>query len=91
MFRVLVSRTFQRVFHAIPDPQQARIREALTQLEDESYTPRSKVDIHPLKDTHPQKYRLRWEITASSTRLKERKSGILRYFPGDTDIHGSDP
>lgn len=88
MFRVLVSRTFQREFHAIPDPQQAKTREALAQLVEDPYTPRSKADIHSLKDTNPQKYRLRvgdyriiYTIEGNEVRIIEifsRGHGYLR-------------
>lgn len=59
MFRILVSRTFQREFQKIPLNSQTRIRKNLTCLEEDPYAPRAHADIKPLKDTHPQKYRLR--------------------------------
>ena len=59
MFRVLVSRTFQREFQKIPLNSQTRTRKSLTCLEEDPYAPRAHADIKPLKDTHSQKYRLR--------------------------------
>ncbi|HII76543.1 MAG TPA: type II toxin-antitoxin system RelE/ParE family toxin [Methanolinea sp.] len=35
------------------------MRKSLTCLEEDPYAPRAHADIKPLKDTHPQKYRLR--------------------------------
>lgn len=59
MYRVLVSKTFQREFHAIPAEVQARIRNALNRLEQDPLTSRPHADITPLRDTHPKKYRIR--------------------------------
>jgi len=58
MFRVLVSRTSQTEFQKIPFNSQTRIRKSLPCLEEDPYAPRAHADIRPLKDTHPQKYRL---------------------------------
>ncbi|MCU0632686.1 MAG: type II toxin-antitoxin system RelE/ParE family toxin [Methanolinea sp.] len=59
MFQVWVSKTFQREFHKIPADSQTRIRKSLTCLERDPYISRAHADIKPLKDTHPQKYRMR--------------------------------
>lgn len=59
MFRELASRTFQREFQKIPLNSQTRIRKSQTCLEEDPYAPRAHADIKSLKDTHPQKYRLR--------------------------------
>lgn len=59
MYRVMVSKTFQREFRAIPSDLQVRIRNALTSLEHDPLTSRPHADITPLKDTHPKKYRIR--------------------------------
>jgi len=57
--RVLVSWTFQREFKKTPLNSQTRIQKSLTCREEDPYAPRAHADIKPLKDTHPQKYRLR--------------------------------
>ncbi|MCD6512000.1 MAG: type II toxin-antitoxin system RelE/ParE family toxin [Thermoplasmata archaeon] len=59
MFQVLVSRTFQKQFHSLSKNLQKRIRIALKKLEEDPLKPRTNVDIKPLKDTKPQKYRLK--------------------------------
>jgi len=59
MYRVLVSKTFQREFLTLPTDMQARTRNALAGLEQEPFTSRPHADIAPLKDTHPKKYRMR--------------------------------
>ncbi|MDD1709712.1 MAG: type II toxin-antitoxin system RelE/ParE family toxin [Methanoregulaceae archaeon] len=58
MCRILVSSTFRKEFLAIDTDSQRRIRQALEMLGDDPFTSRSQVDIKPLKDTDPKKYRL---------------------------------
>ena len=59
MYKVLVSRTFQRQFRNLPEKIQSRIRKGLKELESDPFRPRPNADIKALKDTNPQKYRLR--------------------------------
>ena len=59
MYKVLVSRTFQRQFRNLPEKIQSRIRKGLKELESDPLRPRPNADIKALKDTNPQKYRLR--------------------------------
>ena len=59
MYKVLVSRTFQRQFRNLPEKIQSRIRNGLKELESDPFRPRPNADIKALKDTNPQKYRLR--------------------------------
>lgn len=59
MPRVLVSRTFQRQFDDLSDDEQERIRDGLSALEEDPYTPRSGADIKKLEGTDPPKHRLR--------------------------------
>lgn len=59
MHTVLVSRTFQRQFNALDKNLQKRIRLALNKLEENPIYPRPGADIKPLRDTKPQKHRLR--------------------------------
>ena len=59
MFRVLVSRTFQKQFRELLGDIQDRIRSGLKELENDPFKPRPNADIKALRDTRPQKYRLR--------------------------------
>ncbi|HJH29209.1 MAG TPA: type II toxin-antitoxin system RelE/ParE family toxin [Methanosarcinaceae archaeon] len=59
MYSVIVSRTFQKQFHSLQEQLQQRIRNALKELEINPNQPRSGADIKPLKNTKPQKHRLR--------------------------------
>jgi len=58
-FRIFVSRTFQRQFYSLPEKMQRRIHAGLKALMKEPFKARPGADIKPLKDTKPQKYRLR--------------------------------
>ncbi len=58
MYLVLVSRTFEKQFHAQNEDIQKRIRLALGELASDPFTPRSGMDIQPLAATSPKKYRL---------------------------------
>ncbi len=59
MYTVLVSHTFQKQFNTLDTNLQLRIRSALKELEKNPYEARPGMDIKSLKDTKPQKYRLR--------------------------------
>ena len=59
MFQVLGSRTFQKQLDELPKGFKERIIKGLKVLEDDPFAPRPKADIKPLKDTDPQKYRIR--------------------------------
>jgi mRNA interferase RelE/StbE len=59
MYSVLVSTTFQKQFHELKGDTQNRIRRALEGLSSDPFTPRSGMDIKPLVDTSPKKYRIR--------------------------------
>ncbi len=59
MYRIHVSRTFQKQFHSCSRGEQKRIRNGLPVLADDPFTPRSGADIKPLQQTIPKKYRLR--------------------------------
>ena len=59
MYHVVVSRTFQQQFQSLQKSLQERIRNALKELEIDPNQPRSGADIKPLKNTKPQKHRLR--------------------------------
>jgi mRNA interferase RelE/StbE len=59
MFKVVVSKTFQKQFEGLPEELRKRIKERLKELEVDPFSPRSKLDIKLLKETNPQKHRLR--------------------------------
>ena len=59
MYDVLVSRTFQKQFGLLQRDMQKRIRSALKRLGENPFEPRSGLDIKPLVNTNPPKYRLR--------------------------------
>ena len=59
MFNILVSRTFQKQFKTLPKSMQKRVITALAELEDNPFEPRSGANINELKNTKPQKYRIR--------------------------------
>jgi mRNA-degrading endonuclease RelE of RelBE toxin-antitoxin system len=59
MYRVFLSRNFQKQFRALPKGTQTRVREALAGLVEDPLKCRPKMDIKALKDTEPTKHRLR--------------------------------
>jgi mRNA interferase RelE/StbE len=59
MYSVLVSRTFEKQFHAIEEDARSRIRKALEGLSSDPFTPRPGMDIKALTATSPKKHRLR--------------------------------
>ena len=59
MFNIVVSRTFQKQFKTLPKSMQKRIITALAELEDNPFEPRSGANIKELKNTKPQKHRIR--------------------------------
>ena len=59
MYRVLVSRTFQKQFQKLDNAMKKRVRKGLTQLEEDPKTSRAKADIKVLEGTEPAKRRLR--------------------------------
>lgn len=61
MHQVLVSRTFQKQFNGVSKDLQKRIKKGLKELEKDPFNPRSGADIKPVKDTDPQKHRIRVE------------------------------
>ncbi len=59
MFSILVSRTFQKQFKNASKDVQKRIKKGLKELEKDPFNPRPGADIRSLKDTVPQKHRMR--------------------------------
>ena len=59
MYQVLVSDTFQKQYNTVSKEMQKRIKKGLKELEKDPFNPRSGADIKPVKDTNPQKHRLR--------------------------------
>ena len=58
-YKVLVSKTFQKIYEDLPEKTQDRIKKHIQNLEDDPITPRSQCDIKVLHDTEPKKHRLR--------------------------------
>ncbi len=59
MYKVLVSRTFQKQFNSLNKSVQKRIKAGLKELEEDPKRARPNADITPLSGTKPQKHRLR--------------------------------
>lgn len=59
MYKVLVSRTFQKQFNSLNKSIQKRIKAGLKELEKDPIKARQNADISPLSGTKPQKHRLR--------------------------------
>lgn len=59
LYKLLVSKTFQKKFNQLEENIQNSIRKTLKELEKDPFLSRSKCDIKLLKDTQPKKYRLR--------------------------------
>ncbi len=59
MYSVMVSRTFEKQFHALENDAKSRIRKALEGLSSDPFTPRPGMDIKALTATSPKKHRLR--------------------------------
>ena len=59
MYKVLVSRTFQKQFNSLSKSMQSRIKIGLKELEKDPKKARPNADISPLSRTKPQKHRLR--------------------------------
>ena len=59
MYKVLVSRTFQKQFNSFNKNIQKRIKVGLKELEKDPIKARPNADISPLSGTKPQKHRLR--------------------------------
>ncbi len=59
IFKVMVSRTFQKQFDSLAKSLKDRIRKGLEELGKDPRTNRSNCDIKRLVDTDPPKYRLR--------------------------------
>lgn len=59
LYKVFVSKTFQKKFHKLQKNIQNSIRITLKELEQDPFTSRTNCDIKLLKDTKPKKYRIR--------------------------------
>ncbi len=59
MYKVLVSRTFQKQFNSLNKSVQKRIKAGLNELEEDPKKARPNADITHLSGTKPQKHRLR--------------------------------
>jgi len=59
LYKVLVSKTFQKKFYRLQKNLQDSLRTTLKELEKDPYLSRPKCDIKLLIDIKPKKYRLR--------------------------------
>jgi len=59
LYKLLVSKTFQKKFNQLEENIQNSIKKTLKELEKDPFLSRPKCDIKLLKDTQPKKYRLR--------------------------------
>lgn len=59
MHEILLSKTFQKQFKTLDKSMQKRVRNALLALEENPIEPRPGADIKELKNTKPQKHRIR--------------------------------
>ncbi len=59
MFKILVSRTFQKQFQKLDSAMKKRVTKGLSQLEKDSTLSRVKADIKIIEGTEPTKRRLR--------------------------------
>jgi mRNA interferase RelE/StbE len=80
MYSVLVSTTFQKQFHALKEDTRNRIRRALEELSSDPFTPRSGMDIQPLVDTSPKKYRLRIGEYRSVYTIEDTNVRVIELF-----------
>ena len=58
MYKILVSRTFQKQFNKLDKEMQKRVKNALKQSMSNPFSARSKADIKQIKGTFPVKYRI---------------------------------
>jgi len=80
MYNVLVSRSFEKQFHAQNEDIQQRIRHALEGLASDPFTPRSGMDIKPLAATSPKKYRLRIGEYRIVFTVEESRVRVIELF-----------
>jgi mRNA interferase RelE/StbE len=80
MYKILVSRTFQKQFHALDTEIQTRIKNSLGNLQEDPLSSRSGADIKPLVHTNPQKYRLRVGQYRIIYRLQDDTVMIIEMF-----------
>ena len=59
MHEILLSKTFQKQFKTLDKSMQKRVKNALLALEENPLEPRPGADIKELKNTKPQKHRIR--------------------------------
>ena len=59
MHEILLSKTFQKQFKTLDKPAQKRVMNALLALEENPLKSRPGADIKELKNTKPQKHRIR--------------------------------
>jgi mRNA interferase RelE/StbE len=81
MFKVLVSETFQKQYSKFDKKFQKRIKDSLEHLKSDPHAPRPGADIIPIKETNPQKYRLRVGDYRIVYRVEEKTVKVIEIFP----------
>ena len=81
MYSVLVSETFQKEYNEFDKKFQKHIKNSLDYLKSDPFTPRSGADIIPIKETKPQKYRLRVGNYRIVYRVEEKIVKVIEIFP----------
>ena len=59
MYKIFVSKTFQKQFHKMDKNLQERVKTAIQKLKENPYKSKARADIKPLIGTKPLKYRIR--------------------------------
>ncbi len=81
MYSVFVSGTFKKQFKRLEKKLQKRIKNGLKELENDPYTPRPKADIIPIKNTSPQKHRIRVGDYRIVYRIEKDVVRVIELFP----------
>lgn len=81
MYKVLVSETFQKQYSKFDKKFKKRIKDSLELLKSDPYAPRSGADIIRIKETSPQKYRLRVGDYRIVYRVEGKAVKVIEIFP----------
>ena len=80
MYEILVSNTFQKQYNDVSKEIQKRIKKGLKELEKDPLNPRSGAYIKLIKDTNPQKHRLRIGDYRLIYRIEGNKVKMVELF-----------
>ena len=81
MYSVIVSRTFQKQFQKLSSSMKKRVRKGLSELGEDPFTPRAKMDVKVLEGTDPLKRRLRIGDYRIIYHVEERVVKVIEIFP----------